>query len=271
MQYRITALTLFLVALASAQLTSFGDGTFLVGIDISSGTYRSSPLESHCYWARLSGLGGTLDDVIANDVISTGPTIVEITSSDYAFRSSGCAEWKRVGRADSTVRYQEPVRSSPTGSASTQSRDRQKSSASASDVEPLTEKERKLREAMMRVGGESVAGDWVRGLGFKRRPESWRDYLGSVAGGFLAVSISTHMARSWERLSCDKRRAALEALFRAWKRKSASMWRDGITRTQVTGVGVAKFESSRMRKPELLGVLQASENTHTVTDLTNCE
>ncbi|MCY4535530.1 MAG: tetratricopeptide repeat protein [Bryobacterales bacterium] len=88
---------------------SFGVGKFLVGVDISPGTYRSTPAGSGCYWARLSGLGGTLEDVIANDLVSTGPTLVEIAASDYAFESSGCTDWKRVGRADSTVRYREPV------------------------------------------------------------------------------------------------------------------------------------------------------------------
>ena len=91
-----------------ARSRSFGPGTFLVGIDVPPGTYRSRPDGSHCYWARLSGLGGTLDDIIANEGVNSGQAIVEIASSDYAFQSSGCVAWTRVDRADSAIRYQPP-------------------------------------------------------------------------------------------------------------------------------------------------------------------
>lgn len=71
-----------------------GDGTFLVPSEARPGTYRST-VGDGCYWARLSGTGGELDDIIANDNPS-GPAIVTIRSTDKAFESRGCGEWRRI-------------------------------------------------------------------------------------------------------------------------------------------------------------------------------
>lgn len=46
------------------------------------------------YWARLSGFGGTLDDIRANDNAS-GSTIVTISSSDRGFQARDCGTWRR--------------------------------------------------------------------------------------------------------------------------------------------------------------------------------
>lgn len=70
----------------------FGEGTFIVGTDISPGTYQSSDGDS-CYWARLSGFGGTLQDIIANDFGSGGGAIVQIRAKDVGFTSTGCGTW----------------------------------------------------------------------------------------------------------------------------------------------------------------------------------
>jgi hypothetical protein len=72
-----------------------GDGTFVVGKDIQPGTYRSEGQDS-CYWARLAGLGGGLDDIIANDNTS-GPVTIEVSPSDRALELSGCADFVRQG------------------------------------------------------------------------------------------------------------------------------------------------------------------------------
>jgi hypothetical protein len=71
------------------------DGTHLVGSDIQPGTYRSNNVGAGCYWARLSGLGGTVDEIIANEN-ATGPAIVTVAASDRAFSSVGCAPWLAV-------------------------------------------------------------------------------------------------------------------------------------------------------------------------------
>lgn len=71
-------------------VASFGNGTHIIGTDIKAGTYRSQGTRT-CYWARLSGFGGQLDDVIANG--NNSPEIVTISASDAAFETSGCGQW----------------------------------------------------------------------------------------------------------------------------------------------------------------------------------
>lgn len=71
--------------------TTFGDGMFIVGTDITPGTYKNTGAQG-CYYARLSGFGNTLDDVIANNDVDT-PTIVTIASTDKGFQSDGCGTW----------------------------------------------------------------------------------------------------------------------------------------------------------------------------------
>jgi hypothetical protein len=74
--------------------TSFGTGTWLVGSEVVPGTYSSSGNDT-CYWARLSGLGGTVDDIIANNY-GGGRQVVTIAASDVAFESDDCGTWTLV-------------------------------------------------------------------------------------------------------------------------------------------------------------------------------
>jgi hypothetical protein len=75
---------------------SFGAGMRLVGTQVPPGLYRSlTAQDGFCYWARLSGLGGTTAEIIAND-IGGGPRLVSIAATDLAFSSSGCAPWVAV-------------------------------------------------------------------------------------------------------------------------------------------------------------------------------
>jgi predicted small secreted protein len=79
-----------------------GDGTFAVGSDIKPGTYRTAGAASsvipNCYWERDKDLSGTSDSIIANGN-STGPAIVQISSTDAAFKTSGCQSWTLVTEA----------------------------------------------------------------------------------------------------------------------------------------------------------------------------
>jgi hypothetical protein len=76
---------------------AFPDGTYRVGTDIVSGTYRSTASSSAgCYWERLKGFSGTLDDIIAN-YLGISPTIVTIASTDVGFHSDGCGGWEKIG------------------------------------------------------------------------------------------------------------------------------------------------------------------------------
>lgn len=73
--------------------TTFDDGIFIVGTDITPGTYKNTGAQG-CYYARLSGFGGTLDEIIANDNVDTS-TIVTIAASDKGFESNGCGTWTK--------------------------------------------------------------------------------------------------------------------------------------------------------------------------------
>lgn len=71
-----------------------GTGIYLVGDDIQPGTYRGDGSSEYCYWARLLGTSGSLDDIIANGNPG-GPTVVTISESDVAFETTECADWVR--------------------------------------------------------------------------------------------------------------------------------------------------------------------------------
>lgn len=75
--------------------STIGSGVWLVGSEIEPATYRTEGGGS-CYWARLSGTGGELGDIIANG-LPEGPGTVTIAPSDVAFETSGCDDWTRVG------------------------------------------------------------------------------------------------------------------------------------------------------------------------------
>jgi hypothetical protein len=78
----------------TSSLTSpFGDGAFIVGLDIASGTW-SSPGGGSCYWERLSGFSGELRHIEANDVGGFN-NIVTIQSTDIGFSSSDCGSWTK--------------------------------------------------------------------------------------------------------------------------------------------------------------------------------
>lgn len=75
-----------------ANVTTFGDGTYTVGKTVKAGTYRAVGPSSFCYWERLKGFSGDLDDIIANN--TTGdPSVVTILPTDKGFRTDGCGTW----------------------------------------------------------------------------------------------------------------------------------------------------------------------------------
>jgi hypothetical protein len=73
--------------------TRFGQGTYIVGIDIRPGTYQSSG-GSRCYWSRLRNFTGGLSSILANDN-PRGHAIVTISRRDKGFSSAGCGTWRR--------------------------------------------------------------------------------------------------------------------------------------------------------------------------------
>lgn len=74
--------------------TRFGAGTYIVGLDIAPGTYRSRG-GNGCYWERMKSFVGDLNSTIANDN-PAGPVVVTISRSDKGFKSDSCAVWSRL-------------------------------------------------------------------------------------------------------------------------------------------------------------------------------
>lgn len=69
-----------------------GDGIYLVGVDIEPGKYKLDG--SSAYWARLKDVSNDLSAIIANGN-PTGPTIVTIAPTDYAFQVTGGGTWTK--------------------------------------------------------------------------------------------------------------------------------------------------------------------------------
>lgn len=70
----------------------FENGTYEVGKDLKPGTYRTRVGSSGCYYARLSGFGGGLGEIIANEN-ADNPAVVTIEESDKGFKSTRCGTW----------------------------------------------------------------------------------------------------------------------------------------------------------------------------------
>lgn len=80
---------------SNTSVTQFKDGMYVVGKDIQAGTYRTRKGSSSCYYVRLSGFSGELEDIIANE-ITDAQAIVTISASDKGFKSSGCGTWMKM-------------------------------------------------------------------------------------------------------------------------------------------------------------------------------
>lgn len=68
------------------------DGTYVIGLDIQDGKYRSAGGRM-CYWARLRSLnsGDIIEDNKASD-----PQVVEIQATDTAFLTRNCGTWQMM-------------------------------------------------------------------------------------------------------------------------------------------------------------------------------
>jgi zinc ribbon protein len=73
----------------------FSDGTHRVGEDIQPGTYRTREGSSGCYYARLSGFQGGMEEILSNEV-TDAPSIVTIEPTDVGFQSRRCGTWTRI-------------------------------------------------------------------------------------------------------------------------------------------------------------------------------
>ena len=75
-------------------LDAIPDGKWVVGAEIIPGTY-AAPGSDLCYWARLNGFGGSLDEIIANE-LGSGRQIVTIDPGDSGFETRGCGRWVQL-------------------------------------------------------------------------------------------------------------------------------------------------------------------------------
>ena len=84
------------VATPATHRDSFGDGTYLVGVDITPGLYRAPGVTgTQLAWARLRSAQGTDHDVIAG-YQGSAPGLVEILNQDFAFWSQNSGGWHLV-------------------------------------------------------------------------------------------------------------------------------------------------------------------------------
>ena len=66
------------------------------------GVYRTP--DDVNYFARLSGFGNELADIITNDAFAEGGSIFEIMDADVAFQTQGGATWSRIDDTPTLVR-----------------------------------------------------------------------------------------------------------------------------------------------------------------------
>jgi hypothetical protein len=88
------------VAPAPRQATRFGDGIWLVGSDILTGTYTATvPVASPgCAWARTASADDAANSVVESGTGRDGETIVAtVVDTDTSFQTDGCGEWRRTG------------------------------------------------------------------------------------------------------------------------------------------------------------------------------
>ena len=74
----------------SNPLVSLDPGTYAVGREIASGVYAGmagQDVLDSCYWARLKGVSGEFDEIIANDN-AVGQFYVKVLPSDLALNTS---------------------------------------------------------------------------------------------------------------------------------------------------------------------------------------
>jgi hypothetical protein len=79
-------------------LTSITAGMWIVGAQITPGTYRTETAAQGCFWQRVSSFTGAGDAVLANGLAtSAGPQLVTIASTDAGFSTNvECGTWSRT-------------------------------------------------------------------------------------------------------------------------------------------------------------------------------
>lgn len=82
---------------AAGATTGITDGTYLVGTEIASGTYKSSggmATDSMCYVETQDKAGNVLDGEIG---LGGGSMTFKIPPDAYKFKATGCGTWTKIG------------------------------------------------------------------------------------------------------------------------------------------------------------------------------
>ena len=66
----------------------FGDGNYLVGVDIAPGVWRNNGTRDDCYWSRETRTGNIIDNYLG-----LGGGTAYISSNDFLFHSQDCGVW----------------------------------------------------------------------------------------------------------------------------------------------------------------------------------
>jgi hypothetical protein len=79
-------------------LSTITSGTWIVGAQVTPGTYRAENSVAGCYWKRLSNFSGATDAILGS-AIANGPGVqlVTIANTDAGFSSTAeCGTWTRT-------------------------------------------------------------------------------------------------------------------------------------------------------------------------------
>lgn len=71
------------------------DGTYRVGSGLKPGLYQATGAGNTCYWERLSGFSGSLDDINSN-YFGPARSYVQISAGDVGFYTERCGTWTTV-------------------------------------------------------------------------------------------------------------------------------------------------------------------------------
>lgn len=81
----------------SKVVSSFGDGTHLVEVDITPGTYQTTNPSSNCQYEKLSRTLNSSDrKSIKTNGNSEAKTTIVLSPDDSAFMTMGCGTWKKT-------------------------------------------------------------------------------------------------------------------------------------------------------------------------------
>lgn len=78
----------------TSRKTTFDDGMYIVGTDITPGTYKNTG-QANCYYARLSNFSNSFSAILANGDTDSA-TIITIAATDKGFESKNCGTWSRI-------------------------------------------------------------------------------------------------------------------------------------------------------------------------------